>query len=205
MSNFLHRVRGGLDKPKIGVRIVKMREYYTPAIVLNITPKRDKDAQILLYTKDLGKISAIAKSVRKITSKLAGHLTIGSSADIRLIDAGGSYQLIDGLSIKKPCAGGEQLKLATFLESVIPQGQPDIQLWYTVSEIFQSCIITPRIYRYLLQLMGFVRSGEETPVCQGCGGGGGQVVYFYAPDIIFLCSDCLSRVRIDINETVPVS
>ena len=189
----------------MGVRIVKMREYYTPAVVLGSNPRRDKDAQVILYTKDLGKVSAVAKSIRKITSKLAGHLKVGSLVDVRLIDAGGSYQLIDGLAFKKPCEGGEQLRLAAFLESVIPQGQPDIQMWYTVSEIFEGCTVTPRIYRYLLQLMGFVRGGEDSLICQGCKGKYGQVVYFYAPDIIFLCSNCLSRVRIDINETVPVS
>ena len=189
----------------MGVRMVKMREYYTPAVVLGSTPKRDKDAQIVLYTKDLGKVSAIAKSIRKITSKLAGHLKVGALVNVRLIDAGGSYQLIDGLAFKDPYGGGESLKLAAFLESVIPQGQPDIQMWYTVSEIFEGGIITPRIYRYLLQLMGFVKGGEEIPICQGCKGENGRVVYFYAPDIIFLCSNCLSRVRIDINETVPLS
>ena len=181
-----------------------MREYYTPAVVLGLGPRGDKDARVILYTRDLGKISAIAKSIRKITSKLAGHLTVGTLADVRLIDAGGSYQLIDGLASKGPCGGGEQLKLAAFLEDVIPQGQPDTQMWYTVSEIFEGCTITPRIYRYLLQLMGFVKGGEEAPMCQGCKGGNGKVVYFYAPDIIFLCSNCLLRIHIDVNETVPV-
>jgi len=189
----------------MGVRIVKMREYYTPAVILGLNPRNDKDAQVVLYTKDLGKVSAIAKSIRKITSKLAGHLKVGSLANVRLIDAGGSYQLIDGLAFKEPHKGGEQLKLAAFLENVIPQGQSDIRMWYTVSEIFESGTITPRVYRYLLQLMGFVRGGDEVPICQGCKGETEQVVYFYAPDIIFLCLSCLSRVHIDINETVPVS
>lgn len=189
----------------MGARIVKMREYYTPAVVLSINPRNDKDVKVSLYTKDLGKISAIAKSMRKITSKLAGHLRVGSIADVRVIDAGGSYQLIDGVASSYPCEGGDQLKLANFLDEVIPQGQPDIQMWYVISELFESCsTTTPRIYRYLLQLMGFVRGVEETPICQGCKKKH-QVVYFYAPDIIFLCSDCLSRVRININETVPVS
>ncbi len=182
-----------------------MREYYTPALVLGFNPRNDKDAQIILYTKDLGKVHALAKSIRKITSKLAGHLKIGTMTNVRLIDIGGSYQLIDGLALGKPHGGGEQLRLAAFLEEVVPQGQPDVQMWYTVSEIFGRGMITPRIYRYLLQLMGFVRGGEDVPICQGCKGEESKVVYFYAPDIIFLCSDCLFRVRIDVNETVPVS
>ena len=182
-----------------------MRECYTPALVLGLSPRKDKDAQVILYTKDLGRVSAVAKSIRKITSKLAGHLKVGTLANVRLIDAGGSYQLIDGLAFKTPCGGGEQLKLAAFLESVIPPGQPDIQMWYTVSEIFEGGTITPRIYRYLLRLMGFVMGSGDALICQGCKGEKEEVVYFYAPDIIFLCLSCLSRVHIDINETVPVS
>ncbi|KKT22478.1 MAG: repair protein RecO protein [Parcubacteria group bacterium GW2011_GWB1_43_8b] len=189
----------------MGVRIVKMREYYTPAVVLGTNPRNEKDAQIILYTKDLGRVSAIAKSIRKITSKLAGHMKVGALVNVRLVEAGGSYQLIDGLSLKAPCGGGDHLKLVSFLEDVIPQGQPDIQMWYAISEIFDSCTITPRIYRYLLQLMGFVAGSVEVPICRGCKGKSGQVVYFYAPDIIFLCSSCLSRVHIDINDAVPVA
>jgi recombinational DNA repair protein (RecF pathway) len=190
--------------PKIGARIGKVNEYYTQALVLKRLPRNDKDAQFILYTKDLGKIYATAKSVRKITSKLAGHLRLGALVDARLVHRGGSFQLIDALSKKVPCQHEEYLRFVGFLDSTIPQREPDQRMWYTVREIVESCRVSAPIYRYLLQLMGFARSREASLICQGCGKSD-EVVYFYPPDIIFLCSNCLSRVRIDINETVPVS
>lgn len=184
--------------------MVKMREYYTPALVLGTAPRNEKDAQITLYTKDLGKVYAVARSIKKITSRLAGHLRVGALVDARLISAGSSYQLVDGLSRRGPCGGGDLIRLALFLEEVVPREQPDVQMWYTIDEIFKRCAVSPHVYKYLLQLMGFAGGGRETPICQGCKHSR-EVVYFYAPDIIFLCSACLSRVRIDVNETVPVS
>jgi len=195
---------GPVKAVKLGVRIGKVNEYYTPALVLRAIPRNDKDAQFVLYTKELGKIYATAKSVRKITSKLAGHLKIGSLIDARIINRGGSFQLIDALARSAPCKDLGVLRFLSFLDSTIPQREVDQRLWYTVREVTESCRISAPIYRYLLQLMGFAKSGEETLVCQGCRRGD-QVVYFYPTDIIFLCSNCLLRVRIDINEAVPVS
>ena len=184
--------------------MVKMNEYYTPALVLGVHPKNDKDAQFVLYTKDLGKIYATAKSVRKITSKLAGHLKIGSLLDARIVARGSSFQLIDGLSRGRWCGDSEILRFLKFLDDTIPQQQPDQRLWYTVREIVEGCKLGPSIYRYLLQLMGFTSSTQDGLNCQGCRQAK-EFVYFYAPDIIFLCSECLSRVRIDTNEAVPIS
>ncbi|MEX2053981.1 MAG: recombination protein O N-terminal domain-containing protein [Candidatus Colwellbacteria bacterium] len=180
-----------------------MNEYYTPALVLGIHPRNDKDAQFILYTKDLGKIYATAKSVRKITSKLAGHLKIGSLLDARIVARGASFQLIDGLSRESICKDPEILRFLNFLDNTIPQQQPDQRLWYTVREAISTGKLSAPIYRYLLQLMGFTSEGDLI-ICHGCRKGD-EVVYFHAPDIIFLCSGCLSRVRIDINEAVPVS
>ncbi len=181
-----------------------MSEYYTPALVLGASPRNDKDAQFILYTKDLGKVYALAKSVRKITSKLAGHMKVGSLVDVRIIDRGGTYQLIDALARKAPCRDVEVLRFLNFLSSTIPQREPDQRLWYTVREVVERCQMNAPVYKYILQLMGFAKSSQEAIACQGCRKDD-QVVYFYPADIIFLCSNCLSRVRIDINEAVPVS
>ncbi|MDP3953458.1 MAG: recombination protein O N-terminal domain-containing protein [bacterium] len=181
-----------------------MNEHYTPALVLGIQPRNDKDAQFTLYTKDLGKIYATAKSVRKITSKLAGHLKVGSLADVRIAARGNSFQLIDGLSRGELCQNIEILRFLNFLDSTIPQQQPDQRLWYTVQEAVAGCRLSAPVYKYLLRLMGFVGADTDVITCRGCRKDN-EIVYFYAPDIIFLCSRCLSRVRIDKNAAVPVS
>ena len=57
------------------------RVYKTPAIVLRQRKLGDADKIVTLYTANFGKLDAVAKGVRRVTSRLAGHvepLTHGS-------------------------------------------------------------------------------------------------------------------------------
>jgi len=176
-----------------------MKEYYTPGLVLDRVPRNSQDQSVVLYTKELGKVSAISKSIRKITSKLSGHLTAGTIANVRLIDRG-SHQLIDALSYFKPEPDEELFRFLSFLDETVPYNQPEHKLWYAVEEIVMKKSFSPRIYRYLLQVMGF-----ESSACQNCKKILDEVAYFHTPDIIFLCSNCLTRSRVKQQDVVPVS
>jgi DNA repair protein RecO (recombination protein O) len=50
------------------------RVYKTPAIVLRQRKLGDADKIVTLYSANFGKIDAVAKGVRRITSRLAGHV-----------------------------------------------------------------------------------------------------------------------------------
>lgn len=50
------------------------RVYKSPAIVLRQRKLGDTDKIITLYTADYGKVEAVAKGVRRVTSRLAGHV-----------------------------------------------------------------------------------------------------------------------------------
>ncbi|MDP2656468.1 MAG: DNA repair protein RecO [bacterium] len=50
--------------------------FKTIGIIIAKRDGRDADRVYTIYTKEHGKISALAKSVKKITSKLAGHLEL---------------------------------------------------------------------------------------------------------------------------------
>ena len=51
-----------------------MATYYTEGIILKRQNVRESDKIVTIYTKDYGKIQALAKGSRKIKSKLAGSL-----------------------------------------------------------------------------------------------------------------------------------
>jgi DNA repair protein RecO len=51
-----------------------MFEYNTQAIVLDKDTINEADANVILYTENLGKIELIAKGAKKITAKLNAHL-----------------------------------------------------------------------------------------------------------------------------------
>ncbi len=60
------------------------REYQTEAIIIHRTRLREADRVLTLYTPDRGKIEALARGVRKSTSKMAGHLELLTHTQIRL-------------------------------------------------------------------------------------------------------------------------
>ncbi|MGB9848112.1 MAG: DNA repair protein RecO [Patescibacteria group bacterium] len=51
-----------------------MFEYHTLAIVLKKEALNEADANVILYTKELGKLEIIAKGIKKTISKFGGHL-----------------------------------------------------------------------------------------------------------------------------------
>lgn len=62
----------------------KPRTYQTEAIIIKKTKLREADVIFTLYTPQLGKIQAFAKSVRKTKSKMAGHLELLTYSQVSL-------------------------------------------------------------------------------------------------------------------------
>jgi len=54
----------------------KPRTFQTPAVIIKKTRLGEADVIFTMYTPHLGKIQGIAKSVRKTTSRMAGHLEL---------------------------------------------------------------------------------------------------------------------------------
>ncbi|MDD5710917.1 MAG: recombination protein O N-terminal domain-containing protein [Candidatus Colwellbacteria bacterium] len=183
-----------------------MAERYTPILVLRRENKGNQDLLFTLYTKDLGKIKAIAKSARKITSKLAGHLTQGRIIKARIIDKG-SFQLLDVLSGGGKCTNLEVIKFLHFLDSMTPYNQPDPHLWHIAKEVVGRCQVGPVVYRELLSIMGFVSPFPSVlPACAWCKRRErSPATLFYTPDLVFLCSNCGAGVKIDEDELFPIT
>jgi DNA repair protein RecO (recombination protein O) len=62
-------------------------------IILRKQDYRENDRLFIIYTDELGKISAAAKGVRKIKSKMAGHLELFSVIDLMLAPGKTNYQI----------------------------------------------------------------------------------------------------------------
>ncbi|HEX8182056.1 MAG TPA: DNA repair protein RecO [Candidatus Saccharimonadales bacterium] len=67
-----------------------MKQINTQAVVLNRTEYGEADRILTLLTPDHGKLSLIAKGVRKIKSKLAGGIELFSVSDISYIQGRGT-------------------------------------------------------------------------------------------------------------------
>jgi len=73
----------------------------TDAFVLKRSIRGDFDRQYTLYTKDLGKITAIAKGALKITSKLSPHLDFFYLSEV-MIASGQTFFRLAGAKLKTP-------------------------------------------------------------------------------------------------------
>lgn len=103
-----------------------MQEYVANAIVLRKEPLRDLDGRYSFFTESRGKITGKATSSRKIISKLAPHLEPGMVSRVRYVEKGGT-QIVDALKIGR--AGGITFIDLHFLSQLLPEGQPEADLW----------------------------------------------------------------------------
>jgi DNA repair protein RecO (recombination protein O) len=72
-----------------------MKKYITQAIVLKNIKYKDSDKIFTLLTKDHGKITAIARGVRKIASKRAGNLDTLNLVSVSIRENAGGFRDIE--------------------------------------------------------------------------------------------------------------
>lgn len=58
---------------------------HSPALVLKRQDYRESDSLVTVYTKDFGKLNLVARGVKKLHSKLAGHLEPANLIDLLII------------------------------------------------------------------------------------------------------------------------
>ncbi len=178
-----------------------MLEHYTTAIVLEVKPRGEIDAAVTIYSKDFGRLTAKAKSLRKITSKLAGHLLPGNLIKVRLIEHGdgNGFQILDALSQKPAGALGNLLKFMEFMNKMTPLALPDLGLWYEAEHMLESGDFSPQRYRRVLSELGFGPDGSK---CGDCGAG--TVAYFLPGELVFLCAESLKRLKVPGENAVRI-
>jgi len=72
----------------------------TQAIILKREDFRERDERIFLYTKDLGRITIVARGIRRIEAKLRGNLDIFNLVDIIFVE-GASFPILTGVEMHK--------------------------------------------------------------------------------------------------------
>lgn len=178
---------------------VNMVEHYTKAVVLSREPKGEIDAILTLYTKDLGKIVAKAKSIRRITSKLSGHLTLGSIAKVRIVEMNGNgHQLIDALSTHSRVAV-DSLRFLDFVNKLTPIGVSDQRLWRELEEALSENTISKATYHRVISVTGYNTRNASCDNCHTT-----QIAYFAPRDIMFLCNRCFCESSLKEDEVFSI-
>jgi DNA repair protein RecO (recombination protein O) len=78
------------------------RSYTTEAVVLRSIRFGEADRVLHLYTADRGRLGAVAKGVRKTTSRFGGRLEPLSHVELQLHQGQGELQTITGVQLVRP-------------------------------------------------------------------------------------------------------
>lgn len=84
--------------------------YNTCGIVLGSRPVREADRIFLIFTEELGLVSAVAQGVRKESSKLRGFLVDGASVEVSLVRGKNGWRITTAALIRNNASLLEQRK-----------------------------------------------------------------------------------------------
>lgn len=155
-----------------------MIEYCTEALVLDKEPIGDQDMRVILFTRDLGRVSAKATSARKITSKLNGHLEPLNLVRVRLVDKN-SLQVADALQIGR--LPRSFLATVHLIKELNVDRQADLGLW----NLIKSGELSDEM---VLVLAGFDSRLANCEVCQSKKG-----LKFFMQNLEYRCEKCFDR------------
>jgi len=179
-------------------QIAKMIEIFTEGFVLDRTPSGELDEVVSIFTKDLGKVAAFAKSSRKITSRLSGHLKPGRYLQLRLVEKN-KLQLVDALSRPSLANPRKLLLFLHFLNRLLPERDADLKLWHLVRAVISRGEFGAADYRRLIESLGF----GSASFCQNCGQRRGDS--FLVSEAVFLCRRCLAKLKLTEDEFIVLA
>jgi recombinational DNA repair protein (RecF pathway) len=161
-----------------------MKEYFTEALVLDEEDAGELDKLICLYTEKLGKAVARAKSARKITSKLAGHLQSLNFIKTRLVQKNG-LRITDALAFGRAPRSRKMLEVLGFVKDMTFEFEPDKKIWLILKKTLGNATLQNFSYAPLLSALGFAPDFASCAVCKNK-----SVFYFSKSENIFLCKKC---------------
>lgn len=158
-----------------------MRKFNTKAVVLKNINYKDADKLYTLLTQDEGKISALAKGVRKITSKRGGNLDTVNLISVSVSQGKGDFLYIEEVkvieSFKKIKASLEDMEDIYYILELVHKSLGENQ---GSGEIFNLLLETIRligkkqiankiiISRFELLLMNYLGYEMNTKKCIKC-------------------------------------
>jgi DNA repair protein RecO (recombination protein O) len=115
--------------------------YQVKGIILKKQDYRESDRLFIIYTDELGKIEAVAKGVKKIKSKMAGHLDLFFEIDF-MVALGKTYYQIAGADIRKNFNNMKKDLAKTVLgsfcleivDNFVKPGHPDYKIYRLLRE-----------------------------------------------------------------------
>lgn len=190
--------------------------YRTQGFILKKEDLREADRLFTVFTKDFGKLELLARSVRKIKSKLRGGLgqfwlsevefiqgkTYKTLTDTNLID---NFKNLKG-DLKRLTVA---YKIAEVLDNLVKGEEPDERIWGLLRGVLQRLNIPtlkasrlPLIYYYffwnLLSILGYE---PELDLCVSCQKKlTPENLYFNFEEGGVICGNCFRKIKPKLSE-----
>lgn len=116
----------------------------TQGIILHREDFRERDERVVFYTKDFGKVSAVAKGLKRIEAKLRGSIDIFDIADIIFVE-GAYFSILTGIEASERFSAltsdtflyRAALSCARMVSSVFEERGPDEDFFHTLRFVFR--------------------------------------------------------------------
>jgi len=158
-----------------------MRNYNTQAVVLKSIKYKDADKIFTLFTKDFGKVSAIARGVRKITSKRGGNLDTLNLVSVAIHDGNTGFKDIEEVKtlesfrdLKKDLKKSvKAYYLVELVHKAVEEGEKNERLFNllvnclkTLQKNSRSGVIVCYFEMHLMDMLGYKMTLDK---CARCG------------------------------------
>lgn len=182
-----------------------MPTYKTKGIIIKRTDLGEADKILSIFTPNLGKVSAVARGVRKITSKLGGHLELFCSVDL-ILAQGKNLDVVTSAQknyyFKNLCFNLKRTSHAYYICELVDKFTPDNfkdtrlynLLFFALDNINREVFLDGKMGLILngfkIKLLGILGYGPEFKKCLKCNKNGvGKFFSFSLGGV--LCEDCL--------------
>jgi DNA repair protein RecO (recombination protein O) len=181
------------------------REVKTQAVVIRRARLREADRVITLFTRELGKVSAVAKGVRKARARLAGHLELLTFTDVTLARGKNLDTIIGSQTLSPYLAIRNSLELtayAMYFAELVYHFAPEEQanqalfelLIETMGSLDEAANPEPIARYFELNLLKSLGYRPELRRCPGCGKELKAVANYFSPvSGGVLCPDCATK------------
>lgn len=156
-----------------------MRQYKTQGIIIRRTNFSETDRLLTIYTRDFGKVQAIAKGVRKTSSKLSGHVELFYLTQFE-IHKGRNIDIVTGANLIEKYdnlrKNNDLVNHTHYMSELVYRStQEDLahkELFYLIRDIFKSIDDKNKeklVCYFELKLFDILGHAPEVSKCVVCG------------------------------------
>ena len=178
------------------------KTYKTEGIILRRRDWRESDSLFDIYTRDYGKVRAVAIGAKKIKSKLSGHLATPGVLDLMLVH-GRRLDRVASATVERRFSF-ESIAVWNYYNLILElidfgnlESVPDPEFWDFLNKTIRRLELARNdderqilVYAFCLKFFDILGYRPEFSVCAECGKPLTAKIFFGLSNNGTICSDC---------------